>query len=341
MSKDVSIKTIAEEAGYSASTVSRVMNGHAREFRISKRTEELILKTAKKFDYEANPVAVNLRVKKSLTIGLIIPSFNNPFFVNITGILNKELAQRGYNIIITESNEDPETEEKMIKQLLSRSVDGLLIIPCRDRDINLKLLEDTLNDGVPVMCIDRYIKNSSIPYITTDNVNGAYKGVKLLLEKGHKKVACIQGIENSTASEDRKEGYYMALKENNIEPFYIGGDEFSIMCGYREGKVLLQYKEKPTAIFAMSNTIALGVMKAATEGGYKIPEDFSLISFDDNVFLDYLSTPLTAISQPKEEISQIAARVLINHIDGKMDLSDWQSEFLMPKIVYRKSIKRL
>lgn len=187
MSKNISIKTIAKEVGFSPSTVSRVINGRAREYRISERTEDLILKAAEEYGYEADPIAVNLRVKKSSTIGLIIPSLSNPFFENITGILNKELAEKGYNIILAESDEDPELEEKMIRQLLARNIDGLLLIPCLDKDKNAELLEETFSDGVPIVCIDRYIKKSSIPYITTDNKAGAYKAVNYLIESGHKK----------------------------------------------------------------------------------------------------------------------------------------------------------
>lgn len=341
MNKNISIKTIAEEAGYSATTVSRVMNGRAEEYRISKKAEEKILKIAKKHDYRANPVAVNLRLKESFTVGLIIPSLDNPFFVNVTSLLNKELTKRGYNIILTESYDDPGVEKEMIEQLLERNVDGLLIVPSTGRRENIDLFENTIRGGVPILCLDRYIMNSSIPYITTDNEYGAYIGVKCLIEKGHKKIACIQGLPESTPSKDRKRGFVKALKEFNLESFYIGGDEFSIMCGYRETQILLQKKEKPTAIFAMSSNIALGVMKAVDENGYSIPEDLSLISFDDYEFLNYIKPPLTCIAQPVNEISQIAVRILIDSVEDKMDITEWKNSGLKPRIIFRESIKKV
>ncbi|MFH5884672.1 LacI family DNA-binding transcriptional regulator [Halalkalibaculum sp. DA3122] len=338
MSKNVSIKTIAKESGYSATTVSRVINGHTKKYRISDEAKEKILKIAKEYNYKANPVAVNLRLKKSYTIGLVIPSLDNPFFVNVTSLLNRELTKRGYNIILTESYDEPGTEKEMIMQLLERNVDGVLLIPSQGNTENVELLEETISSGVPILCIDRYIKNSKIPFITTDNQYGAYIGVKHLIENGHKKIACIQGLPDSTPSEDRKKGYLSALDEFDLEPFYIGGDEFSYMCGYRETQILLQKKDLPTAIFAMSSNIALGVMKAVEENGYSIPEDLSIVGFDNYEFLDHIKVPLTSIAQPIDEISHIAVKVLLDYVDGKMDDSDWENPSLKPSMILRDSV---
>jgi LacI family transcriptional regulator len=336
--KAVTIKTIAEKSGFDPSTVSRVLNGRAKEFRISQATVDIILEVNKKYNYQPNPVAVNLRIKKSFTIGLVIPTLNNPFFVNFTSILNRELTKRGYNMILTESNDEPQMEEKVIKQLLHRNIDGIILIPCRE-DFNLTFLDEIYNDGIPIIYIDRYMKDSIIPYIVTDNEKGAYEGVKYLIEKGHRKIACIQGLVGSSPCIDRKNGYLKALKEHKLKPFYLEGDEFSIECGIRETEKMLKTIGLPTAIFAMSSTIALGVINVLKKQGYSIPEDISLIGFDDNIFLDYLATPLTCISQPVEEISEAAIKALINHLDGKNDLFEFKSLMLDSHIVHRKSVK--
>jgi len=338
MSKDISIKFISEKSGFDPSTVSRVINGNAREYRISKETEEKILRVAKKYDYKANPVAVNLRVKKSHTIGLVIPTLENPFFVNITSLLNKELSKMGYNIILTESYDDVETEGEMIKQLLERNIDGLLIIPCEEADQNAGTIEEAFQDGVPILCIDRYINNSSVPYIITDNEKAAYDGTEFLIERGHKQLACIQGLKNATPTIDRKKGFENAVADYNMEPFYIGGNAFSVECGYKEALKIIDEVGNPDAIFAMSSTIALGVMEAVEERGLNIPEDISLIGFDNNVFLDYLSTPLTTIAQPIHQISELAVGALIDHIEGTIDLKDWESKMLSTEIILRKSV---
>lgn len=339
MSKNITLKFISDQAGYSPSTVSRVMNGNAREYRISEKAEKKILKIAEKYGYKPNPIAVNLRVKKSFTIGLVIPTLENPFFVNVTSILNRELSKRGYNIILTESDDDPTIEGEMINRLLERNIDGLLIIPCKESDQNAGLLESTYDEGIPVLCIDRYIKNSKVPYLTTDNEKGAYEGVEYLINKGHRRIACIQGLKGATPTVDRKNGYLAALEAHGLDPFYIGGDAFSIGCGYREANIILSNEDKPSAIFAMSGTIALGVMKAAEENNCKIPEDISLMGFDDNIFLDYLSTPLTTIAQPVEKISEMAVDAIIEHIDGVQNLSEWSNRMMDTKLIKRKSIK--
>jgi len=341
MNNDVSIKFIAEKSGYSVSTVSRVINGNAREYRISEATEKKILDLAKKFEYEANPVAVNLRLKKSHTVGLIIPSLDNPFFVNVTSILNKELDKRGYNIILTESYEDPLVEEKVVKRLLSRNIDGLLLIPSRYRDKNTDLFKNIDKQGIPIVCIDRYLKNTEIPFVITDNKYGAYIGGMHLIENGHTKIACIQGLPDSTPNKDRKSGFIKALEENNLSPFYLGGDSFSIECGYRVMKSILRKKEKPTAIFAFSSNIALGIIKAAREKKFNIPNDMSLICFDNNVFLDYTNPPLTTIAQPIKNISHIAANVLIENIDATDKPSEFKNKILKPDLIIRESVQSI
>lgn len=340
MPKNITLKFISEQAGYSPSTVSRVMNGNAREYRISEKAEKKILKIAEKYGYKPNPIAVNLRVKKSFTIGLIIPTLENPFFVNVTSILNRELSKRGYNIILTESDDDPTTEGKMINRLLERNIDGLLIIPCKESDQNAGLLENTYDEGIPVLCIDRYIKNSKVPYITTDNEKGAYEGVEYLINKGHRKIACIQGLKGATPTVDRKNGYLEALEAHGLDPFYIGGDAFSIDCGYREANIILNKEEKPSAIFAMSGTIALGVMKAAAKKNLAIPGDISLLGFDDSIFLDYLTTPLTTIAQPVKKISEIAVNAIMEHIDGAKSLNEWMNKMLDTRLIKRKSVAK-
>lgn len=339
MPENITLKFISEKSGFSPSTVSRVINGNAREYRISRETEKKILEIAEKYGYKPNPIAVNLRVKKSYTIGLVIPTLDNSFFVNVTSILNRTFADKGYNIILTESNDDPEIEKQMIQQLLERNIDGLLLIPCQERDQNLSLLEEKYKNGLPVICIDRYLKDSIIPYITTNNEKGAREAVSYLIKKGHKRIACIEGLKKSSTSQDRREGYLIAHEEAGLEPFYIDGNDFSTECGYNVTISMLKKKVKPTAIFAMSNTIALGVMKAAKEYNIDIPEKLSLIGFDDSIYLDYLSTPLTTIKQPIEQIGEMAVEALTRHIDQEKNLSEWRNVFVDPKLIIRKSVR--
>jgi len=336
----VTISTIAEKSGFSPSTVSRVLNGRAKEYRISKETVDKILKVNSEYNYQPNPVAVNLRMKKSFTIGLVIPSLNNPFFVDITSFLNSQLRKKGYNILLAESEEDLQTEEEIIKQLYERNIDGIIIIPCDKKNHNNQILDKIYTDGTPIIYIDRYITNSIIPHIVTDNEKGAYEGIKYLIEMGHKKIACIQGLEGSSPCIDRKNGYLKALSDYNLEPSFIGGDEFNIECGIRETENILKKKEKPTAIFAMSSTIALGVMKTLERYEYNIPNDISLLGFDDYIFLDYLATPLTTISQPVDEISKLTVKALVDHLDGKEKLEKFKSIKLDTEIIHRKSIHK-
>jgi len=330
------IKDIARETGLSITTVSRVLNGKAEQYRISEKSQRKVLKAAKELNYLPNQIAVNLRLGKSHTIALIIPSLNNPFFAVIASEINSILRELRYITILSDSDERIEIEKDIIEQVISRNVEGLIVAPCGGEWAHIKRLYE---QGLPLICIDRYFENAGLPYVSTDNYDGAYNATRYLIENGHSNIACIQGVKESTPNKLRIKGFIKAMKEAGINSYTITGDAFSVQNGYLETKLLLRQKVLPTAIFTLSNTIAMGCMKALKEENLNIPGDISLLTFDNHPYLDYLSTPLTCVAQPVNDISKIAIKLLFSQLK-KTEMIMHQI-LLKPKIIYRDSVKRI
>ncbi|HLP73403.1 MAG TPA: LacI family DNA-binding transcriptional regulator [Bacteroidales bacterium] len=331
------INDIVARTGLSVSTVSRVLNGKAEQFRIGKKSQQIILDAAKELNYIPNLFAASLKSGKSNTIALIVPSLNNPFFADLASTINSEIRKYGYTTMISDSDENTEIEKRELHQLVSRNIEGLVIAPCGNQFEHIKQLHDS---GLPIICIDRYYEDLDMPYVSTDNYDGAFAATKYLINNGHKVIACIQGVQQSTPNRMRIKGFTDASIEAGLSKCMIAGDDFSVQNGYLETRLLLQKKERPTAIFTLSNTIAMGCMKALKEMNLKIPDDISLLTFDDHPYLDYLETPLSCIAQPVNDISKIAIKFLFAKIHNSNDTIVGQI-LLKPELKIKQSVKSI
>lgn len=330
------IKDIAKETNLSVSTVSRVMNGKAKEYRIGEKSQKIILDAAKKLNYSPNHAAAMLKSGRSRTIALVVPTLSNPFFASLASEINKDLREEGYTTILSESGEDLTLEKEILQTLLSRDIEGLILVPSGKEYEHIIVLQ---KQGLPIVCMDRYFDHPDLPYVSTDNYEGAHQATKLLIDHGHRNILGIQGVKNSVPNEQRALGFKAALKEEGIDRLNITGNDFSVQNGYLETKLAFQSQNLPTAIFAFSNTIALGCLKALKEEGLEIPRDVSLICFDDHPYLDFLSTPLTCVVQPESDIARLTTRFLFSIINNS-SLESTQV-LLKPQIKERKSIKHL
>lgn len=336
MSSENSLKSIAQRTGVSISTVSRVLNGKHEQYRISPRTVKRVLDEAKRIDYKPSLVAQSLRTRKSYTIGLLIPSIDNPYFAHIASEIVLEARRYNYTIILLDSLEDEKTEKECIETLLARNIDGIILVPCGERPDYL----EKIDKRSPVVLIDRYFESTSLSYICTDNYQGAMEGMKLLLGNGHRDILCIRGIPHSSPSKERVKGYMDAMNEASCSHLcHITGNDYSINNGYLETKLAIGSSSRPTAIFTLSNTIMLGAIKAIGESSLRIPEDISILSYDNNLFLDFMHPSITRISQPTKEISQLAVKVLMERMSNP-DMPPKQIK--MPaQIIEGHSIKKL
>ncbi|MFQ6114257.1 MAG: LacI family DNA-binding transcriptional regulator [bacterium] len=337
--KRSTLKSIAERVGVSITTVSRVLGGKARRYRISKDTEEAVFRAAEELHYAPNHLARGLRLKRTHTIGLIIPDISNPFFASIARSVVMEARKVGYSIMLCDTQDNIRLEVDSIQLLQSRKVDGLIICPVGQDGRHLERLYDS---GEAMVLVDRYFPQSKCPSVTSDNYKGAVQAVTHFIENGHRVIACIQGLLNTSTNNDRVRGYRDAHKMHGIpvDESLIVGDSFGERNGYIGAKLLLNRTSRPTAIFACSNLISLGAFRAVSEEGLKIPDDISIISFDDQPYSDYLSTPMTTVSQPNIEMGHIAFKLLIDQIELNTR-PETNCVILPTKLIRRQSVKKL
>ncbi len=337
MKKDT-LKSISQRTGYSMTTVSRVLNGNANKYRISKKTTEIITAEARESNFTPSLLAKGLRTNKTRTIGLLVPGIDNPYFANIASIVISEAKKAGNTVVLVDSMESEESEREELSSLVSRQVDGVIAVPCGQ---NPSYLENIDRGGTPVVLIDRYYDNTTLSYVCTDNYRGGYEATSYLLQNGHANILCIRGVPHSTPSCERARGYADAMQAHGCaNEGGIEGSDFSVRNGYLETKLALQRSKPPTAIFAMSNTILLGALKAIREASLQIPSDISIISFDNNVYLDYLDPAITRISQPINEIGAMAIKLLMQRIAGDGDMQQARLQ-LPPQLVVCNSVARV
>jgi len=337
--KRSTIKTIAQHVGVSASTVSRVMTGQATDYRISKDTETAIRGAAVKLNYAPNQLARGLRIKETHTIGLVIPDISNPFFASIAKVVEMEARKAGYSIILCDSQESTDMEIDSLRLLQNRNVDGLIISSVGQDGKHLERLHQ---QGIPMVVVDRSFPDLKCPSVVSDNYQGALDAVSYLIQNGHRMIACLQGLRHTSPNEDRVRGYRDAHQRHHlaVDEALIVGDSFGENSGYIETKILLKRVNRPTAIFAVSNLISLGVLRAVAEEGLHIRNDISIISFDDQPYSNYLATPMTTVAQQNSEIGKIACKMLLEQIRTKKPF-EAKAVVIPTKLIVRQSVKKI
>jgi LacI family transcriptional regulator len=306
--------TISTRTGFSVSTVSRVLSGKANKYRISDKTVDIIIREARSCNYTPSLLAKGLRTSKTRTIGLLVPGIENPYFSSIASIVISEARKMGYTIVLVDTMESEENEREGISSLLSRMIDGIIVVPSgRDPEYL-----ETVDVHTPVVLIDRHFEPTTLSYVTTNNYEGGFEATKYLMEFGHKNILCIRGVHHSMPARERERGYLEALRQNGLEKTArVAGNDFTIENGYLETKLALNAPNPPTAVFAMSNTILLGAIKAIRESRLRIPDDISIVSFDNYSYLDYLDPAITRVGQRINEMGLLAIKLLLQRLEGE------------------------
>jgi LacI family transcriptional regulator len=337
-SKINDIRDLAKALDLSTTTVSRVLNGKGDAYRIKAETQERVRQAAVKFSYTPSKVARGLKMAKTDTIGLIIPDISNPFFAEVAHGVEREARIKGLSLILCDSGDDTLVEKNLIDLLLSHKVDGMIIAPI---GIDYTHIIQTYQSGIPIVLVDRCYPELGLPCINSDNYHGGLDAVNYLISVGHRRIACIQGVPKTHPAIERVRGYSDALRNHGIpvNKSLIVGDDFSIKTGYMETRILFSMDEPPTAIFALSNLIGLGVIKAVEELGLNIPENVSLIAFDEQPYSAYLGTPMSTIDQKKSEMGQLAVDVLLKYISDKESQTKIVNMTLKTQLIKRNSVK--
>jgi LacI family transcriptional regulator len=333
------LKAIARELGVSVTTVSRSLNGKAQEYGISPKTEEAVRKAAKRLHFSPDPLARGLRLNRTLSIGLIIPDISNPYFAAIAR--NVEMAARtgGYSVILCDSEENTDLEAESLTLLRDRKVDGLIIAPVGQSAAHFEAIQD---ERPPAVVIDRHFPRLRLPYVISDNYRGAMEATRHFIEHGHRVIACVQGLARTSPNQERVRGYRAALKENGIpaDDSLVAGSSFSEENGYICAKLLIKKARGITAVLALSNLIALGILRALSEEGLRVPDDVSIICFDDQPYCAYLNPPMTAVEQNKEQMGRIAVRLLLDQIQSAQ--APAQEGIVLPtRLIERSSVRQM
>lgn len=309
------LKDVAEKAGVHPSTVSRVLRKQ-ENLKILDSTRKRIFDAVKELNYQPDFTARALRMKKSFTIGLIVPDIGNPFFSRIARTIEQLGFEKDYTVIVCNTDEDQEKENRYVAHLLSRGIDGLILVSAQGSDEQVRTI---LEKEIPLVLIDRVFEDIQTNAVISDNVESAYNAVKYLTELGHRKVGFLQGRHEIYTMRKRFEGYKKAVKEFGLveSDSLVVGDGFSFEDGYNSTKELLDCPVPPTALLMTGNLITVGALSAILENGLNIPDDISVIAFADSIFSPYLIKPLTAISHPLLEMGSKAFNLLLENIEAE------------------------
>jgi LacI family transcriptional regulator len=304
----VTLKDIARETGLSLATVSKYINGGVLKEANRAAVERAIRETG----YTVNEYARSLKSNRSRSVGVIIPELNNVFITQIISQVEKILQGHGYSIIICDCHTDEKRECEAVRFLLGKMVDGIINMPvCQDG----RHLKPALSRKVPVLLIDREIPGlRDADSVHIDNAAAADAAVSYLLEKGHRSIGIIVGPQEIYTSRHRLEGYRRALTSHGLGE--SGGglvqySDYTVQGGYESMRRLIQAQNGMTAVFVTNYEMTLGAVIAANESGIRLPDDLSLIGFDNTDLSRVTRPPLTIVTQPLEEIGTQAARILL------------------------------
>ncbi|MFY9427411.1 MAG: LacI family DNA-binding transcriptional regulator [Caldicoprobacterales bacterium] len=331
------IKDIAKAAGVSTTTVSLVLNN--KPSRISDKTKEKILKIAKEKKYVPNKLAVNLAKQSSSTFGMIIPDISNVFFAELCKGCEVESRKAGYSITFSSSDEYISTDLEYVDTMIANRVDGIIYVSSSSTDAstNQTICQKIHSSQIPFVVVDRPIDFPYAKSVLMDNEVGGYIATKHLLELGHQRIGCLTGPMQSDTSIKRLSGYKKALKEFNIsfDNSLIREGDFQIQSGYD----CLSYMRGlgVTAIFCFNDMMALGIYKAARDYGLKIPEDISVVGYDDIFICDLLDVPLTTVHQPAYSIGRYAVQTLLSLVRKDKNV---ENIVLSPSLKVRASTRR-
>ncbi len=333
----VTIKDVAKKAGVSVMTVSRVINGKKN---VREDTREKVLKAIEELGYIPNSIARSLTLKKTATIGLVISDITNPFFTTIVRGVEDTAISKHFTVILCNTDENPEKESMYVEVLARNKVDGVIFTSASGKKAPLKSL---FIRNIPLVLIDRTIEGlEDVDIVRGDSISGAYMLTKHLIDLGHRRIGIIVGSKAISTAVDRVEGYKRALKDSNIpiDESLIRINEkskFSKEDGYRLTKELRNMENSPTAIFGGNNLMAIGAILAIRELGLSIPDDISLVSFDDIESLSEVYPFLTVVKQPAYTMGVLATELLIRRIENKDKIKEKREILLKPELIIRRS----
>ncbi len=306
----VTIKDIAKHAGVSTATVSYVIN---RTKYVSPELTDRVQKAIEHLSYQPNRIARSLRIQNTTTVGLIISDIQNTFFTSLVRAVEDVAYEHNHSIVLCNSDETVEKEELYIDLMLAEQVAGVIISPARETDNSIRKL---IQANIPVVAVDRRIPDLNVDTVVIDNVNAAFELVSHLINDGHHRIGALVGPLDITTGRERYEGFIRAMGTHHLpvlpELVRIGLPRESF--GYQATKELLDLPEPPTALFLGNAYLALGALKAIHQQGLRIPEQISVVAFDEMEWTSLVKPGLTVVAQPTYELGKVAAGLLFERI---------------------------
>ncbi|WP_306462119.1 LacI family DNA-binding transcriptional regulator [Jeotgalibacillus sp. S-D1] len=318
---------VAKLANVSTATVSRVLRNPDS---VKKKTRDKVLESIEQLNYQPNVLARHFRRSKTNTILVIVPNIANTIFSQMVQGIEATASQNNYRVLLGNSNRNVEKEYDFLNILRQRQVDGMILLSGKiDRDTLQELLEQ-----YPIVLASEYLKDVEMSTVCINNIKCGKEATKHLLAQGHRRVAHISGPMNSMLSVDRQGGYLEAMNEYGLKRdnrLILEGD-FSFESGYERMKGFLRLKDRPTALFAASDEMAMGAIKAAKAEGIAVPEELAVVGFDDIRFSSIFEPGITTVAQPAVEMGNTSMELLLKHIKDpafKPELIMLESEMII------------
>ncbi|KEQ23550.1 LacI family DNA-binding transcriptional regulator [Paenibacillus tyrfis] len=327
--KKVSIWDVVKKSGLSLVTVSKVLNNSPT---VRESNRQKVLQAIQELDYRPNAAARNLARGSTGLIGLTLITLQDSVFDGIVHAVNEALEENGYFLALNVCS-SPDGGLKPTNFLFQEDrVDGIIVLsPMEEEQYVLELKRKK----IPFVIIDNQIEKTNATTVNVDNYTGGYEATKHLIGLGHTRIAHVSGPELFLSARERRRGFEAAMAEAGLTPLAVACTEFNIRSGFDVAKEWLRSGNVPTAVFAGEDGLALGVMDAFRDEGYRIPRDISIVGYDDQVFAADIHPRLTTVRQPMEQMGQQAVRLLLKLIDGSMKRNT--SVCLKPELIVRES----
>jgi LacI family transcriptional regulator len=333
---NITSKDVAALANVSQSTVSRVLNPNLEQSMISEDTAQRVREAANQLSYSPNPIARALRGEKTNMIGLIVREITDPFFADLIEIINSEARKCGFNVVLGYARSDPGEGLQMARILDSRQMDGVIFLG--DLKNDKEVLQSYINEHHPIISLCRGRKIPGLPTINCDNSLGIRMLAEHLCDLGHRVIAFIDGGWFGDILERREEFLHLKNENPKCSQFtWIQAADDDYSGGFGVINEILKLNPQPTAVIGSSDTLAIGLIKAATKKRIRIPEDLSIVGFDDITVAKYIQPSLTTIRQPIEAMAKKAIEVIVKQIEGiELSEEDLFTE-LRPNLILRES----
>ena len=332
--KSVTLKDVARAAGVSYSTVSRALSGSPQ---IGRDTRERLLRLCDEMGYTKNYVARSMVMRRTELIGLVVPSIDNPFMAELAYHAEMSARARGYNIMLCNSGPDLRQEKTAVKLLAGRQVDGMLIVP-QEHQSCAELQPYT--EQVPTVFLSEDLRDAPLSCVTTDNAGGAYLAMEYLHSLGHREILYF-GRRSSVTQQLRAQGYLRACRDMGLTPRIVDNAQSSssVAGGYQLARELFEKPLDYTAVLASTDSNALGLLRAADERGLRIPEQLSLVGFDNISAAAMPRIDLTTVEQSKRDMALQAVEILLDKIER--GTQGYVHQVLLPSLVKRGSCRPL